>query len=86
MTCRGKDRKRARSIFKSNGTPPEEGIATKIDASSVELEGKFISHWVRGYVGIGLKMSLTGSLSALSGSPITERGNIPTTVELTKAK
>jgi hypothetical protein len=69
-----------------NGKAEAEGIVTTFDASSAEFEGKFTSHWISGYIGTGTKMILTGSPSALSGSSITERGNIPTALELTKGK
>lgn len=63
-----------------------EGIVTKFDASSAELEGKFISHFTQDYVGTGFKMTLTGSPNTLSGSWITERGSIPATLKLIKGK
>jgi hypothetical protein len=68
------------------GKAEAEGVVTRFDASSAEIEGKFTSHWINGYLGTGLKMSLAGSPSRLSGSGVSERGNIPTTLELTKGK
>jgi hypothetical protein len=68
------------------GTAVAEGIVTKFDASSVELEGKFVSHWVPVFLGTGFRMSLTGSPSALSGSSISERSNTSATQEFTKGK
>jgi hypothetical protein len=69
-----------------SGTAEAEGIVTEFDASSAEIEGKFTAHWINGYIGTGYKAILAGSPSTLSGSGITARGNVPTTMELTKRK
>lgn len=68
--------------FKSSA----EGTVISSDASSAELAGKYVSASNPAYVGSGVKVSLKGSPSALSGSGISEYGNRPFTVTLTKNK
>ncbi len=68
------------------GKAVAEGVVTKVDASSAEFEGKYISHWLPRYIGTGTTMSLTRSPSGLSGGSMSELGRFPTTLELTKGK
>ena len=68
------------------GTAEAEGVVTKFDASSAELEGKFTAHTLNGWLGSGYKVHVTGTTNALSGWAIAERTKSPTTVELTKGK
>jgi len=63
-----------------------EGVVVSSDASSAELTGKYTSATNQEYVGSGVKVSLKGSPSALTGSGISEYGNRAWTMTLTKNK
>lgn len=68
------------------GKTEAEGVVTKVDASSAELQGKLTFHYVPTFIGISVKLSLTLSPSGLSGTGWNEQLDSTGVWEFTKGK
>ena len=68
------------------GKSEAEGVVTKVDASSAELQGKLIFHYIRTFIGVSVKMSLRVSPSGLSGTGWNDQINSTIAWEFTKGK
>jgi hypothetical protein len=63
-----------------------EGIVTRVDDSSAELEGKYIASTFTRNIGTGLKISVTRSSDSISALAMGERAQQPFEIKLTKGK
>lgn len=68
------------------GKTEAEGVVTKVDASSAELQGKLTFHYVPTFIGVSVKLSLTVSPSGLSGKGWNERLDSTGAWEFTRGK
>src|SRR4029453_12204885 len=73
-------------VVSGGGKTEAEGVVTKVDASSAELQGKLTSHYIPTFIGVSVKVSLRASPSGLSGTGWNEQINSTTAWQFTKAK
>ena len=73
-------------VVSGQGKTEAEGIVTKVDASSAELQGKLIFHYIPTFIGVSVKMSLRVSPSGLSGAGWNDQINSTIPWEFTKGK
>jgi hypothetical protein len=73
-------------VVSGAGKTEAEGVVTKVDASSAELQGKLTSHYVPTFIGVSVKVNLRTSPSGLSGTGWNEQINSTTAWQFTKKK
>jgi len=70
----------------TGGKSEAEGVVTKVDASSAELQGKLTSHFIPTFVGMSVRATLAVSPSGLSGTGWNDQINSTAVWEFTKRK
>ena len=68
------------------GKSEAEGVVTKVDASSAELQGKLTDHYVPTFIGMSVKVSLRVSPSGLSGTGWNDQINSTAVWQFTKER
>ena len=68
------------------GKTEAEGVVTRVDASSAELQGKLTYHYVPTFIGVSVTVRLAVSPSGLSGTGWNDQLNSTGMWEFTKGK
>ena len=73
-------------VVSGGGNIEAEGVVTKVDASSAELQGKLTFHYIPTFIGVSVKANFRPSPSGLSGTGWNDQINSTTAWELTREK